>query len=459
MKNLALLAIMISLPVRAAPSSDRAPELDDYVSGMTIEVPAGRPVVEIVLPDQVYQSITRPDLADMHVFNRDGNAVLHAVCAADATLAPLISRTSLGVFEVTAPEKQSNGGANVDVHTAQGTHVEVSEPSATTDGSTKIAAYVIDARSVSDDIRAIEFEWSSEDGGSEARVQIQSSDDLDSWQTVVAGSTLLQAKTSDGSDLHRQKIPVPQRHYTYLRVQRVDGGGVLRVDSASAEIVAPAAIIDPMWFSADAVANAPTRTLLFSAPRLAPVTHGRLSLPQPNSSVRVSLQSRDDDKQSWRTRWSGEVYDIMANGERRVSLPAEFPVTYDKQWRVVPTSTGDPFYVNATLELGYRPAKLRFLAQGAGPFTLAYGSRRAEPARAQSCDRLLADVNSKDMADLVVQATATTPHTLGGNLALKPIPTRTPTRLFVLWGVLIAGVALLIGMAWSLFQRLKHPLT
>lgn len=457
MKRLASMAVLlVSLSAHATQSDSEPPELDDYASGMTVDVSTERPVVEIVVPDQVYQSITRTDLADMHVFNRDGNAVLHAVCAADVALAPLIGRASLGVFEVTAPAMRGSTGASVDVRTAQGTQVEINEPS-TTDGATTIAAYVIDVRSVKEDIRAIEFQWSSIDGASEARVQIQSSEDLDTWQTVVAGSTLLQVTAGDATALRRQRIPLPQRRYTYLRVQRVDGGTALRIDVASAEVVAPAAIIDPVWFNASVTANAPARTLLFAASRLAPVTHARLALPQANSSVRVSLQSRDDVKQAWRTQWSGEVYDIMANGERRVSLPAEFRPTYDRQWRVVPTGSGDPFYGNAALELGYRPAKLRFLAQGPGPFTLAYGSRRAAPAVAQSCDRLLADVNSKDMADLVVQATALAPRTLGGDLALKPPPAKTPTRLLVLWAVLIAGVALLIGMARSLFQRLKQP--
>lgn len=457
MKNLAWMAmLLISLPSHATQSAIEPPELDDYASGMTIDTSMERPVVEIVLPDPVYQSITRTDLADMHVFNRDGNAVVHAVCAADVALAPLIGRALLGVFEVTAPSMPSSTGTSVDVRTAQGTQVEINEPS-TTDGATAIAAYVIDTRSIKEDIRAIEFEWSSTDGASEARVQIQSSEDLDTWQTVVVSSTLLQVKAGDETALRRQKIPLPQRRYIYLRVQRVDGGTALRIDSASAEVVAPAAIIDPVWFNASAIANAPARTLLFASPRLAPVTHARLALPQANTSVRVSLQSRDDDKQAWRTQWSGEVYDIMANGERRVSLPAEFQSTYDRQWRVMPTGSGDPFYGNATLELGYRPAKLRFLAQGSGPFTLAYGSRRAAPAVAQSCDRLLADVNSKDMADLVVQANALAPRTLGGDLALKPLPAKTPTRLLVLWAVLITGVALLVGMARSLFRRLKQP--
>lgn len=451
----ASVALLVSMPLAA--QAPIQPRTDDYANGMTIDVPQQRPVVEILLPDQLYQGTVRTDLADMRVFNAEGQPVLHAVCASDAALAPLISREPLGIFEVEAvvPGKD---GTRVDVRTAAGTQVEVNEAaSENAEAATTIAAYVIDARAITSDIRAIDFDWSHPDGASEARVQIQSSEDLDTWQTVVAGSTLL--KLDDGAEqLRRQKIPLPQRRYAYLRVQRVDKGSPIHIDAARAEVVATPVMVEPVWFNATVLTGATPRSLLFSSPRLAPVTYARLSLPQANSSVRVSISSRNDDKATWRTQWSGEVYTILTNGERRVSPPAEFQATHDKYWRIESSRAGDPFYDTASLELGYRPAKLRFLAQGTGPFTLAYGSRRAEPAPAQSCDRLLADVNSKDMADLVVQTVAMSPRSLGGEAALKPLPARTPTRLLVLWGVLIAGVGLLIAMAMSLFKRLNQPM-
>ncbi len=443
-------ALLISIPVIAQP-----PRTDDYANGMTVEVPIARPVVEIVLPDEVYQGIASAELSDVRVFNREGAAVLHAVCAADTALAPLISREVLSVFEVQTPPENTSG-AHVGVETASGARVEISDPAGSSERRAQVAAHVMDARAVPGEIRAIAFDWNSPDGASEARVRIQASDDLNAWRTVVAGSTLLQV-TAGTQELRRQSVSVPQQRYAYLRVQRVDSGPTLRIGSARAEVVAPAVGVEPVWFAAEVVPGAPPRTLSFVASRLAPITFARLILPQANSSVRVALRSRNDEQAAWRTQWTGEVYHIVANGKRRVSAPPQFAATHDRFWQVQPMHAGDPFYDNATLELGYRPAKLRFLAQGSGPFTLAYGSRRAEPATAQSCDRLLADVNSKDLADLVVQAAAIAPRSLGGDGALKPLPMKTPVRQRVLWGVLFAGVALLIGMAWSLFRRLKRP--
>ncbi len=46
---------------------------------------------------------------------------------------------------------------------------------------------------------------------------------------------------------------------------------------------------------------------------------------------------------------------------------------------------------------------------------------------------------------------------LGGDEALKPVPKKTPLRVVVLWGVLVVGVALLVGMALSLLKRVRKP--
>jgi hypothetical protein len=430
------------------------PRMNDYAAGMTIAVPSDRPVVEIVLPDAVYLSITRPDLADLRVFNRDGNAVPHAVCSSDVALAPTTTHEQLSIFQVRTPPN-STDGTRVDVQTAAGTQIQINEAAAKTSGESVPGGHVIDARAIAGELHAIEFEWSSPDGASEARVQIQSSEDLDSWQTVVAGSTLLQV-TEGNAQLRRQTVPLPQRRYNYLRVRRTDGGPALSIDRAQGIVVSRGQAIDPIWFAADArTASGGARSLSFTTQRLAPITYARLRLAEPNSSVRIVLESRDDERSPWRRQWTGEFYSIVTNGEQRGSPPAEFIRTWDRQWRVEPARAGDPFYDTTVLELGYRPAKLRFLAQGDGPFTLAYGSRRAEPAPAQSCDRLLADVKPKDLANLIVPAMASDPRSLGGETALKPLPKKTPTRLVVLWGVLIGGVALLISMAVSLFRRLK----
>jgi hypothetical protein len=219
--------------------------------------------------------------------------------------------------------------------------------------------------------------------------------------------------------------------------------------------VTPAPVIEPTWFFANPAAPSESAELSFDAARRAPITYARLALSQDNTSLRIAIDSRDDEKASWSTRWSGEAYSIITDTERRVSPPAEFAATTDPLWRVRLTNPGETFSQSPTLELGYRPARLRFLAQGEGPFTLAFGSRRAEASPARACEGLLADMKREDLEQNIGEAMAGLPRNLGGDDALRPLPKKTPVRQIVLWGVLILGVGALVAMALSLLRRVK----
>lgn len=429
-----------------------APTLDDYSQGITITAPTGQPLVEIELPMPVYQTITDSSLSDVRVFNAEGMPVPHAFCAAQETTPPTVEMRPLSIFQLREAPKVSASGAQIEVQTSAGTQVRVqqSESGAATESVPSV--HILDARNIDLEVRAIEIDWSSPDGASEARVRIQASEDLDRWNNVVAASTLLQVE-GDGQRLGRRRIELPQRRYAYLRVERADGGAPLIIQSASAEAIVPGTAIEPTWFMAQLVSSQDDG-LTFDAGRMAPVQFARLRLPQQNSSVRFDLSSRIDDNATWRERWRGESYSIVTEQEVRASPPARFESTTDRQWRVRLPSDADR---NVRLELGYRPARLRFLAQGSSPYTLAYGSRRAEPASPASCEGLLSDVAAADLAWLVAQGQVGAIRNLGGEIALTPLPQKTPVRLIVLWAVLVAGAAGLVAMALSLLRRLKEP--
>ena len=426
------------------------PALDDYARGVTVEAPSGLPLVEATLPDVVYSTVTRADLGDVRVFNADGVAIPHALCAAPSTIEPAMSEQPLPVFELRDAPGRGADGSRIDVQTAGGTQVHVQE--ADLAGSVG-RTHIIDVRQHPGPLRAIQFDWSSHDGASEAKVRIEASEDLDRWTVIVPQSTLLRA-TRGTERIERARVALPPRHYDYLRVERVDGGEPLLINGVVGELLAEQRDVEPYWFMPDTVASSVAETMLFDAARLAPVRYARLRLPQDNSSVRVAIESRADEQATWRERWSGESYVIVNQTERRESPPARFDATTDRYWRVriaTPSAAQRP----TSLELGYLPAKLRFLAQGPGPYTVAFGSGRAEIAAPVSCDGLLADVSAKDRERMVVPGRVGQVRYLGGEAALTPLPKRTPLGLIVLWAILIAGVALLVAMALALLERVR----
>lgn len=439
----------------AVPSMAAAPSKNDYASGVTVTAPQSQPMIETVLPEEVYRTVTRDDLGDLRVFNAEGLPVPHAFCEASRTSDPEVSEQSLPVFVLRGREQVYTSGARVEVQTSAGTRVGVNDSSAPETEPVSRLIHIIDAREVNAPLRAIRFDWSSPDGVSEVKVRIEASEDLDRWQTIVSTSTLLLAQQG-GQELRRERIELPTREYQFLRVQRVDGGPPLAINAVAAEQVGATEEIEPLWFTATTMQSNETAVLLFDAAHVAPVSFARLRLPQVNSSVAVAVQSRNDEDAPWRTRWTGESYVIVTDTTRRESPPARFEPTTDRYWRV--QILNDPqAYQAAGLELGYYPARVRFLAQGAGPFMVAFGSRRAELARPARCDGLLADVSAADRERMVELGYTGPMVSLGGATALQPLPKQTPVKVVVLWAVLVVGVALLVGMALSLLKRVRKP--
>lgn len=438
--------------VAASPVLGAPPTLDDYAQGVEVVAPSGLPLVETTVPDAVYQTVTRADLGDVRVFNAEGQPVPHAFCTAPIAVEPTITEQSLPVFELRDAPIHAAAGARIEVRTGRGGDVIV-EPVGGQDAEANGRIHIMDAHDSNEPIRAVQFDWQSPDGASQVKVSIWASDDLDRWVVIVPASTLLHATLGD-KQLTRERVAVPAHAYRYLRVQRVHGGPPLVITGVIAERVGAAEEIEPTWFMATVHVTDDPEVLFFETGRRAPVTYARLRLPQENSSVRVTLHSRDDAKASWFERWDGEAYRVVTDTTRRESPPAHFGATSDRYWRL--RIAKDPQLYRATvLELGYRPARLRFLAQGSGPFTLAYGSRRAEVSAAGACDALLADVASDERAKLVSEGIVEAPRALGGDSALRQLPRQTPVRLVVLWSVLIVGVGVLVAMALVLLKRVR----
>src|SRR5690606_31174636 len=144
----------------------------------------------------------------------------------------------------------------------------------------------------------------------------------------------------------------------------------LVIKAVIAESVVEAPELEPLWFTPQATGKDERGAAVFDTGRLAPVRYVRLRLPQENSSVRVTLQSRANARSTWVDRWGGEVYRYSSGMQRRESAPGRFDATTDRYWRVR-LQDGATLPQPLSLELGYRPARLRFLAQGSGPFTIA----------------------------------------------------------------------------------------
>ncbi|HWY25646.1 MAG TPA: DUF3999 domain-containing protein, partial [Nevskia sp.] len=427
--------LLLSLLALSAAAGSAGPQ--DYRSGIELVPAPGLPVGELSLPDAVYQGVTRSDLGDLRVFNAQNTPVPSALCVPAPAPPAAATELPLKLYPLQAA-RAAAAGTHVEVQTQGPVNVEVQPVHAdNTAPATEVAAYVIDARAAQAPLQALRFRWRTADGASELHVRVEASEDLDRWFTLVPETTLVQAGAA-GQGLQRERVPLPSGRHAYLRVTRNDSGPAPELDAVIAELEARATPQEePRWFEPQALPPDPDHAYAFDAERLAPVRIARITLPAPNMSLQVVLQSRAGKDGPWHAAWSGAVYSLGADQAERHNEDLRFAGDSDRYWRIQVLQGADSLGAGKpALRLGYQPARLRFLVQGGGNFLLAYGSARAEIPPGPGCEALLPGLTPAEQHSMIGAAQAGEPRELGGDAALRPAPRPTPLRQILLWGLL-----------------------
>jgi len=433
------------------------PQVRDFAEDMSL-VASPQPLQEIVLPDKVYATVTQWTLADLRVFNADGNAVPHAFCeVADSTS----STASVDIPVYGLDNRTSNAssaattGHNITLHTAEGTSLTIQSMGSDSPRNPlrANASYVLDTRAIEHDIDTLWLDWAVPSGASETSVSVLSSDDLSHWQTIVSNARLLRVTTNDHT-LEKSTVVLPKAHYQYLRVE--PAGDALVIHSAKAQYRINDQTQPLAWYSAGApYSGDDVHELRYENSHRVAVTSLRITPHIENSSIHLAVQSRDRPDHAWQTQWTGEVFDIHYNNQDRRNDVITIAATNASEWRLLFPDNAEPPASAPSFELGYIPARLRFLAQGNGPFILAYGNARVTAPSALPCDALLSTLTITDKQHLIGTPTIGATQLLAGKDALV-IKKQIPFRTLLLWGILLVGVAIIVKIALTLLNNSKR---
>ncbi len=456
---------------------------DSFAEAIPLAAEPGYPVQQLPLPDAVYRLAVSPALHDVAVFDAAGTPVPHVLCTLAAQVSSSEARFALPVFPVRLA-RRSGQGATAEVRTDNGNRIAITVPGGdSTAPAVAVTAYDLDLSAITEAAVALHLQWHSPTGLSEVHVRVEQADASQHWQPVVADAVLKRVSAA-GQTLETAEIALPAARYHSLRLTPRDADGTvidavqLRTRASSSR---PAAL---RWFTATPTASPneemasspPARiTRHYDAGHQAPITAARVQLTAPNTRHALRLQSRSHPKAAWQTVWTGEAFYLLTpTGERRNDEIA-LASNHDRYWQLVADAGGAP--IVATLQLGYAPQNLRFVAQGQGPYRLAYGNAGAlDQTPPGGCESLLKTlfepapktataVGSPDPAaalnrnaSLIGTATAGSPERLAGAAALLPAEPAGPAwRRWLLWAVLATAVLLLLGMAHKLLAELNPP--
>lgn len=434
MKRLALALALWLLPTPAV--GQVSPE--NFARGAELRVEGGS-IFRVVLPDDVYETVTRPDIGDIRVLNADGDVVPHALRMPSPGAAAEAWHT---VPSFPMPDLRPGVSGRTQVRLdANGAVLEV------TRGTPRQAttAYLVDLTAVDVPVARLELSWTAPDDLTFlARVDVQASNDLSTWRTIVSSAALARLERGDLA-LTQNEIELPQSdmRYRYLRISWPRELSAVALTDVRVQERSAGAQPETRWRTVTADHVEGTGTVVYDAGGLFPVEHVDLEFAGANV-VSVVVRSRPSPSADWEQRYGGLFYSLQETDGNIRNAPARIGRTADRFWSIERAGGGAWTAAQAPrLKLGWHPHELVFVAQGTAPFTLVYGSARVEAADAP-LDAPLRQLEEAVRGREVRTATLGAPRTLGGADALRP---PLPLRRAVLWTVLVAAVALLAWLA------------
>lgn len=455
-RSLMLIPITITL---GTPVLGDVPVPQDFAFGFTVESEAQGALFELDVPDAIYRRVTRPDLSDIRVFNSVDQMVPHALRLPGTELKEVPAPIEVPFFPLHTRGEEDTSGQMLRIITDEkGTIVDTTTTVVPSDKPDLVSAYLLDTSALEQSPDRLRLAWKRpEDAGFAVTVGVTYSDNLSHWYSLVNAVTLADLHSGEAVLTHNE-IELPERKARYLRITWPEALREVNLTGVLASFSATEQPLPRLWLTVPGLPDKDDpRAFDYDTGGHWPVDRARMEFASANVVVNAVLMSRSGQEARWNTRHSGIFYTLKHKGTVLESEPAGFGSTSDRNWRFKLADkerqlAGTP----PTLVLSWVPHVLTFVAQGDPPYTVAFGSATIAAA-ARPVDELLRRIDEEQEKGLIATAKASSVFTLGGEMKLEPPATPFPWKTFMLWTVLLAGVAMLAWMVRRLFKQMGTP--
>ncbi len=437
---------------RSAPE-EAMPSPLDYAYGWPIEQPSPSGFYEFDLPIEVYRSVADPGLRDIGVYDARGEPAPRLISApkeaeapdqvVETTLLPVLAAPGTPVADMRLALERSVGGTSVRIESMDAKN---------TTAPPALVAYLSDLGEKTTRLRAVEVDWPREIEPVITQLAIEGSEDLDHW--FALGSGTVAGLAQDDARIERRRIELQSREVRYLRLswtRAPEQWRLTRLTARYSQAVRPAQReTATLWPTGRDPDDGGQLYDLGGAPAVDRIA---LELAGGQELVRAAIHAWDPDGGYWRPVHEGQFYRLQRDGGVIESEPAATAPVRASRWKVI-IERGSR-NADVGLELGWRPDRLLFLAQGQGPWQLVAGSAYDAEANFPQARRYA----DPEMRDLLKKAGPVGTAALGARIELggaaRLEPAQSPAwRRWLLWIGLVAGVLLVGFMALRL---LRHP--
>lgn len=416
----------------------------EFAYTQSLQVAGGAAHYELTLSSEVLSSLTRRDFGDLRVFDALGKSQPQA-WRPEPQPAELAPKTkALPFFPLPARALAAGSALAIEVQSGE-TRVKIGG-GASMVSKEATAGYLLDAREFPEPIAALAIDW-QEPRLYQGRVTLEASDDLLSWSSLATAAPILRSEFQ-GRSLARQRIEWAPRSAKYLRLTWPSGEPPFVLSAATVQGAAGRGETARQWQAAKFVkAGDQPGEFIYNGPKALPVDRLRIVFGAGNHMLPAELLSRERADEPWSSIANGVFYRVARGTETLQSPDLAIARTQRREWLL----RADPrlgVSEAPTLEFGWLPPRLIFLAQGEAPFQLAYGAHEAQSA-ALPIATLVPDWERRKHETFSAARLGERTDAGGASRLSAAID----WKRLALWGVLGAGVLLLALLAWGLLRE------
>lgn len=423
----------------------------DYATQVPLALEGEGPWYRLELPLALQMAARHADLRDLRVLNAEGEELAYALTLGSAQSEEKRQEAVVKWFPLRGTADTQAVPAIRVQRSTSGTLVEVA-PEQAGQGEQILRGWLLDASTFDQPLHRLQLDWSAEQEGFQ-RFSIEASDDLQHWQRWADGQ--IARLSFDGERVEQREVALPGAKARYLRLlwqapQQAPALLAVRVVSIENQAAAPSLA----WSAPLRPTSSKAGEYSWELPLSLPLQKIRVELPAGNVLAPVSLASRGTGKLDWRPLTSGLLYRLPQDGKEVLQDEIELWGTPVQQLRMrVDARGGGLGSEGPAIRVAVRATQVVFLARGSAPYRLALGDASARSA-ALPLGTLIPGYEPRRLADL---GRATAPETVPAAVrqAAAAAQSSADWKRLGLWGVLLAGVALLGAMAFSLLRGAK----
>ena len=443
-------ALALALLFAAAAHAERPA---DYAFGVQVTPGSPEPFQRVALPAAVYEGAVQRDLADLRVFNADGELVPYAWVPPRAVSHERPPAIALPMFPlyIDRERRDVSGLALTVVRNATGTTVSINSTDAEPTTGKVLGGYILDASALDEPLVALTFALPPTPGATTMRLAIAASDDLAAWRSIAADSVLVNIEYA-GQRLTRNRIDVGPLKAKYLRVSWAADGPVIAFGAVSGEFGTRAIESPRQWRDAQGTRVAERQgDYEYDLGGAFPVDRIAVDLATPNSIWPATVLARANPTEPWQVVGSTVFYRLEQPGGDITSAPFPVAGAARRYWLLRVDPRAGAIGEAPPLRAGWQAQEIVFAARGRAPFTLAYGKYSAVAGALPIATLVPGYDGARDLPARLTVARTGQSTTLGGPDQLRKPP---DVRRWVLWAALVLGVIVLGWMAWRLSREM-----